>query len=565
MLVVKIIRNLAIACGISFLFTTLIPRDPSNTTLLGFSPARWALIAGFVLLFGSLTAASILLLRRPVIARGLDQRLDGLAEKSWLREAVQFAAALLLFAGIYFLAELVLTTEQYLKQITLRIAPVVVFVVLACGQVLSLEYFKAERTKWAAVIALAALCTVGGIFVQQFLVNQLTRFYPRDAQLVRLSQYGLSLVSFFYIYRLSRFARGKRWAWILFAVYVAVLFALQWAGYPSKYWPAQYLVALLAPAAAIAISLFIRVLFDLGSQLDLARRFSGSRAAWGTLLMGLILLAIPYLNAAQEHARLLNYSTKFTDQQEYLVFARNARLLNFDYTGDHNRMPGYPFLQALFYRDGMSDAEFFEQGKRINTWLSLGLLACMFWIARRYLEKLESVLFILIIAFSLYIFKAPYFQAEISFYFLVFVGYLLMQLMLLRPGWLLAAAARVALGLAHLMKASVLVGLILFAVVYAGREMLSVIRQLRKKSLDRHTARGILMRLGMLLVVFACFLGVIFPYIRAMKHRFGHYFYNVNTTYYVWYDDNFAAIAAEEEHILPSAGLHTCLRTSCPA
>ncbi len=355
-------------------------------------------------------------------------------------------------------------------------------------------------------------------------------------------------MSFLYIYRLSRLARGKRQAWVLLAVYVVVLFALQWAGYPSKYWPAQYLVALLAPAAAIAIPLFIRVLFDLSSHLDLARRFSRSRAAWGIVLLGLILLAAPYLIAAQEHARLLNYTTKFTDQQEYLVFARNARLLNFDYTGDHNRMPGYPFLQALFYRDGMSDAEFFEQGKRINTWLSLGLLACTFWIARRYLAKFESVLFILVIAFSLYIFKAPYFQAEISFYFLVFVGYLLMQIMLLRPGWLLAAAAGVVLGLAHLMKASVLVGLILFAVVYAGREMLSGIRQLRKKSLDRRTTGGILMRLGMLLVVFACFLGVIFPYIRAMKLRFGQYFYNVNTTFYVWYDDNFAAIAAEEEH-----------------
>ena len=87
--------------------------------------------------------------------------------------------------------------------------------------------------------------------------------------------------------------------------------------------------------------------------------------------------------------------------------------MNFSYTGDHNRMPGYPFLQALFYRAGMSDAEFFDQGKQINILLSISLLAGLLWIFRRYLPRFESVLLILIIAFSLFIFKAPYFQADL--------------------------------------------------------------------------------------------------------------------------------------------------------
>jgi len=49
-------------------------------------------------------------------------------------------------------------------------------------------------------------------------------------------------------------------------------------------------------------------------------------------------------------------------------------------------------------------------------------------------------------------------------------------------------------------------------------------------------------------LVFLVFLAVIFPYIQAMKAQFGHYFYNVNTTFYVWYDDNFQAIQAEKEY-----------------
>ena len=34
-----------------------------------------------------------------------------------------------------------------------------------------------------------------------------------------------------------------------------------------------------------------------------------------------------------------------------------------------------------------------------------------------------------------------------------------------------------------------------------------------------------------------CFLAVMFPYISNSKRVFGHYFYNVNSTFYVWYDD----------------------------
>jgi len=38
-------------------------------------------------------------------------------------------------------------------------------------------------------------------------------------------------------------------------------------------------------------------------------------------------------------------------------------------------------------------------------------------------------------------------------------------------------------------------------------------------------------------VMGAAFLAVLSPYLAANKRTFGHYFYNVNTTFYVWYDD----------------------------
>jgi hypothetical protein len=38
---------------------------------------------------------------------------------------------------------------------------------------------------------------------------------------------------------------------------------------------------------------------------------------------------------------------------------------------------------------------------------------------------------------------------------------------------------------------------------------------------------------------------IIFPYAQSLKQRFGHYFYNVNTTFYIWYDD-WAEVEEEE-------------------
>lgn len=48
-----------------------------------------------------------------------------------------------------------------------------------------------------------------------------------------------------------------------------------------------------------------------------------------------------------------------------------------------------------------------------------------------------------------------------------------------------------------------------------------------------------------MLVVLVMFAVIIFPYAQALKQRFGHYFYNVNTTFYIWYDD-WAQVEVEE-------------------
>lgn len=96
------------------------------------------------------------------------------------------------------------------------------------------------------------------------------------------------------------------------------------------------------------------------------------------------------------------------------------------------------------------------------------------------------------------------------------------------------------MGLAHLTKASVLPALVVWIVVFVAQ----IVRNLRRD--DRGTA--IWPRAGLLLVVIATFLAVIFPYIQTSKRIYGQYFYNVNSTFVMWCDSSSEAWNFLNEH-----------------
>ncbi len=61
-----------------------------------------------------------------------------------------------------------------------------------------------------------------------------------------------------------------------------------------------------------------------------------------------------------------------------------------------------------------------------------------------------------------------------------------------------------------------------------------VVDAFRQMRVDARAGR---LKLAAALIVGAAFLLVLSPYIRTNKRAFGQYFYNVNTTFYMWYDD----------------------------
>jgi hypothetical protein len=253
-------------------------------------------------------------------------------------------------------------------------------------------------------------------------------------------------------------------------------------------------------------------------------------------LLGLILLIIClvllYVYGAMQSATHVNTDLTRSDQSAYMNYARRLYEERLNYHGDRNRMPAYPLLQSLFYDPSLSDEAFFAQGKHINILFSLAILCLFYPILASYFDRLHAAILVLITAFSVFVFKAAYFQAELLFYFLAFCSFLLLTRLLIKPTPGAAALTGVVLGLTHLTKASILPAIVLFGVcflLYHGPRMISSLR--RGQSL-RKIAHPLLS--GLLVV--ALFLGTIWPYIQNSKRIFGHYFYNFNSTFYMWYN-----------------------------
>lgn len=252
-----------------------------------------------------------------------------------------------------------------------------------------------------------------------------------------------------------------------------------------------------------------------------------------SLILVALLLAgggMLFLNRAMENGRRANTKISRTDQGAYIKYAIALRESDFSYVGRRNRMPFYPGFLAAFMEKGETPDGFFEKGKQINAWLTLGGLSFLAVVFLRCFPRHYALNLLFMTAFTVMVFRAAYVQAEVLYYLLTFAVFLLCWRLFEKPSVVLAVLAGGLLGLAHLTKASVLPGLLAFAVFYIldGAWQLLCGRQ-------RDRPRPVRRFLCVLLVI-ASFLAAVFPYISKSKERYGHYFYNVNSTFYFWCD-----------------------------
>jgi hypothetical protein len=208
---------------------------------------------------------------------------------------------------------------------------------------------------------------------------------------------------------------------------------------------------------------------------------------------------------------------------------------NILYIGGRNRMPIYPFIQSLFYKSGMSDNAFFLTGKYVNIILSMIILILVGIILQKSFPFLHGFILFLIITFFVFIEKAAYFQSEILFYFLNFCLFLLMINLLIKPSLSLSILTGVVAGLAHLTKASILPGLLIFLFIASVKGGWIVYKNWKSQPKELRLKT---VKMNLLIVPLAAltFLITVFPYIQVSKRVYGSYFYNVNSTFYIWYD-----------------------------
>jgi hypothetical protein len=530
-----------------FLFIAITyQQDPQKLSLFGGITTTKLTFIGLVFLAGLSGGTALIFWKNPDLEQKAELFLKRSLKISWLPKLILSTAAAIIVTASIPMWDIIILGDERLTPIIIRYFPVIFLAVVISLKVMGSEYLNADRRLWGAFTAVSVLLTGAGILLQASLLEILVRPYEVGVIKLIVSQYFLAMVSLFFTLCFYGLQKQDRALLLLILLLVAGLFVIQWVTFPKKLWALKPTMGIYAPIMMLGLPLLTKFMIDVWRWLG---KKYGKKVVWVTriaLLGVLVAMTVLYVRAATKHSQVVNVDTAFSDQHAYMNFIKEARRFNFKYTGDHNRMPGYPFLQALFYRTDMSDQDLFEQGKQINLILSLILLGFLFLAFLKLLGFYQSYLLILIITFSLFIFKASYIQAEILYYFLAFFSFILMLGMLVRPTWLLTVATGVILGLAYLTKATILSSLILFVVVYGVKLITCAIREFRNAdpSYWKRAARRTLY----LLVVMVLFTAIIFPYIHAMKQRFGHYLYNVNTTFYIWYDNWDVVLQDEAKH-----------------
>jgi hypothetical protein len=244
-----------------------------------------------------------------------------------------------------------------------------------------------------------------------------------------------------------------------------------------------------------------------------------------------------YVDAAVRHGRIVNTTLENTDQAAYLEYAVNIHENGTSHIGNRNQMPLYPFLQSLAYDPALTVEDSFARGKAFNIALSVLLLAGLALLWSRSFPPVQAAALLLVTAFTVFLFRAAYIQVELLFYVLSFGTFLLLCRLLEAPTWPLAAIAGLAATVTHLAKASMPPALLLFLLIGGARVGWLAVRGSGPDRAQRPAARRQAARhAGMFALVPVLFLVGVSPYLVTSERVYGSALYNVNSTFYMWYD-----------------------------
>ena len=246
----------------------------------------------------------------------------------------------------------------------------------------------------------------------------------------------------------------------------------------------------------------------------------------------IVALALYYHIARIQNEK--NNDLNQSDQGAYIEFAVSSYETRWHETGGRARMPLFPWVMALFYSPGMTEEAFFEIGKVLNTTFSAWIVCLLAAVFVRRFSLLYAIYASGCIAFLVFVLKSPYFQGEILLYGLFAAAFIVAIDTFLKPsGWKGGLVVGILLALAHFAKA---VGL-LFLLLYIAAQCLQFVINYATRELPSPPISQYLR--STLVPALACafaFLALLSPYLNESHQRYGLHFYNVSTTFYMWYD-----------------------------
>jgi len=262
-----------------------------------------------------------------------------------------------------------------------------------------------------------------------------------------------------------------------------------------------------------------------------------------------LVMAAFYFWAGARQKESVNLSATAGGQYPYLVYAKGIAGEGVTrYFGDRNRMPLYPALLATVY------AQDWDTFVDRSAWFAI-LSSALVWagigcICYATLPVWPATLILLSGVVCVFLPNASFVQAELTYYGLLLATWLMLGRLIQRPqGWW-AAGAGLAVALNYLTKTSGVAILAPFLVATCARAAAQWRSTKAAKSTESVPPRRSRPASWLLsgVIVTAVYLFVSFPYLANNKERFGRYFYNVNTTFFMWCDSWPEAKAFEERY-----------------
>ncbi len=258
-----------------------------------------------------------------------------------------------------------------------------------------------------------------------------------------------------------------------------------------------------------------------------------TKGQWFSLAAYWFLLCVVFVYAAIVQAKNLNLSAAAGGQMPYLDYAKNIAEGGMPvWYGDHNRLPLVPTLLAFVYTDDWPT--FVTRSIGFSITLSTIVLLGVSALAFRLLPSLSAAAFSAIFAFTVLLSRASFVQAELLYYGLSFLSWLLMCRLLQKPtGWL-AGVAGLTLGLTYLTKASAWPMMLTFLLTMIVSQLWLWLgrRQCENSIRDKQVSRS----WGCAGIFIAVFFLTVSPYVWHNYQQFGRVFYNVNSTFFMWCD-----------------------------